>query len=223
MFTLLALWSVPAVASDATDGTLLPGARPLDSTVSLGISGVGAGALLVGTIVGAGVEGSLGLTERVSLAGFAGWTRTTGWDEGGASFATSLLAVRYLAVNRDELHLAPLLTVATAWRRPVVGSAGLGVAVEGGSERWRGDLTVPSLIGVGAVLIDGREYGLAFRLASTGAEAGVTSRLGKGHELRIGVPSLTTWRYRGKNAYFELSGTFLLVAASGAAEVGVRF
>jgi hypothetical protein len=73
------------------------------------------------------------------------------------------------------------------------------------------------------VLIDGREYGLVPRFASTGGELGVTSRLGKGHELRFGLPSVATWRYRAEHVYVELSGTFLLIAGSIVGEVGARF
>jgi hypothetical protein len=42
-------------------------------------------------------------------------------------------------------------------------------------------------------------------------------------ELRFGLPSLCTWRYRGEHAYVEVSSTFLLVYATLSVEVGARF
>src|SRR5688572_16193674 len=106
------LWSLtaPAIGSDGTDGVLLPGASPLDTTASIGASAAGYGVILSGSGGVIGAEASLRLSDRLGIVGFGGWFQTYTLVSSGVARTdqgVGLVSLRYLAVSKASFRVAP--------------------------------------------------------------------------------------------------------------------
>lgn len=226
-----------AAAADPSPTLLLPSAAPAPAgTAELGLS-FGHGTLsLLGTdtvAIGSSLRAGWAPSDAVWLeAGLGGDVRSAescGLFPGGAcadpeTFADGglSLSARYRAPMTDGLAVAPFAGafLVGGGRRtgPAVGGA-LGLAVEGGGRRVRGDLS----LGLAAGVADGRFDGLPV------GEGGVTFLLGSGrrHALRIGLAELVpdlSWRCEA-DRWFLGAGVSGVPFAAGAErlEVGWRF
>jgi hypothetical protein len=216
---VIQLLATVAHAADGVDGVLLPGASPLEATASIGAWAGGGAALFAGSVGFVGVEASLALGPRWAL--FAtGFVSTPEIELG----PTQLTSLRWLAVDRPGVHLAPMLSVVSIYERPLQGSVGPGLAMEGGGERWRFDLSVPTIAGVGAHFDDYGEYGLGPAILAEASELGVTRHGDGAGRFRIGiVPPSLGWGLRTDRLYVDVSGMFALIAFGGTVKVGGRF
>lgn len=219
MFSLLlplALADEPTAFYTAQPG--YPGAHPVEA--GHGQVGIAAGMAVPGLVGRAGAE--VGLTDRLSLGATGGITSTAG-DASGH--------LRYNLVHRDTVHFG----VFAGYGGVAVGSDGerahgpmLGVALEGGGERVRFDLTVPVILPVeGFSDID--ELGLpALGSALTGTRVGASWRLSPQHHLRVGfrnpaTPALDyTWTSRHLYAGVG-AGVVMFTAPEVHGVVGWRF
>lgn len=202
-------------------GAILPTAGELDAGDGAVGLWVGAGyQAFVGSGWATGARASVGLHDRVAVLALGGGLQPL-TPERGSALGFHLVSVRVDLIDRPELHVSPLLTHLGVWEEPATGSVGLGFAVEGGNDRVRADLTIPSLFGVAADLRD-REYGLYPRGLAVGAEGGITAILSEHHSFRAGLPAFT-WRIRGEHVYAEVSGSFALLVGAIGLEVGGRF
>lgn len=218
MLTLLT-FVISARAADGF-GAVLPTADPVAAGDGAVGAWVGAGyQAFVGSGWATGLKGSVALHDRFAILALGGAVQSLSPELAPVGF--HLVSLRFQAVDDENFHLAPMLTHLGVWEEPATGSVGLGIAVEGGNEKVRADLTIPSLYGLSADLRGG-EYGLYGRGLAVGAEGGVTAILSAHHSFRVGLPAFT-WRIRGEHVYAELSGSFALLVGAASFEVGGRF
>ncbi|MCA9494655.1 MAG: hypothetical protein KC656_02095 [Myxococcales bacterium] len=234
-------WTAAALAADPSPGLLLPSAGPAEAgDVEVAVVGGHVGLDLLGTTTvggGGGLRASWAPTDRwwfeVSGGALAGETRTcalliVGTGGGGCSDpetwvgGASSIAGRVLLARSPGFGLAAIGGLAGgADEDGLFGVGVLGLAVEGGSERVRVDLSMtgaiwqaedephPWLLPVG-------EGGVSLLL---GTEAR--------HRLRFGLAELApdaSWRYDA-DRWFVGAGVTGLPVLAGAErlEVGARF
>lgn len=215
---MIALFASLSFAMDGLDGPLLPGASALDAGHGH-IAGFGtAGAVLLESEGSyAGGQFGIGLTNRIAVFGLVGRTSLLDGPVG-----LHQASVRLHAVSTDAFNLALFLTHQGAWRRPHQASLGVGLALEGGGERVRYDVTVPTFVGVRTRLREG-DWGLGLGNLVPGFDLGVTFGTHRVSRLRLGFPASFTWQVRGRHLFFDLSVTPLVVVLGASARVGVRF
>jgi len=215
---LLALL-VAAQAAELTPSLALPSAVAIEG---------GGGQAALGAVVSGGaspvasvtLRGAVGITDRLALSG--------GLRE---PWGGLLLGLRYTVVQTDGFRFAPyvfatvdddLVTFAPSEARPALG-AGVGVALEGGGEAFRYDLSLPLV----ASNID--PLASPLRVPFAGATLGVSVRVVNHHTVRVGVESTfapgISWRYARERWYLQTTAAYSVFLAAPAAhgEVGLRF
>ncbi|MDP2309746.1 MAG: hypothetical protein Q8P18_27245 [Pseudomonadota bacterium] len=188
----------------------------------------GSGQAAVGAVVTGGetpggavtLRGAVGITDRLAISGGL-------MEPLGGLF----LGLRYNVVQTERFRLAPfvfgiadddLVTVVPADASEAL-SAGIGVALEGGGETFRFDLSLPLVTTAVNPLVD------PLYVPWAGSSFGVSMRLGERHGLRFGVESFfspaVTWRYAPERWYVQGAAMWSLVRLEPmlAAEVGLRF
>lgn len=150
--------------------------------------------------------------------------------------AFGLVGVRYLALDRERVRLAPWAGVGGmlhdergyGWRWGSVGADGVvvaGVALEAGGERVWFDLSAPVVgapVGGWTTFQDPRLYFIWL----AGTEIGADFRVGERHLLRVGQESLApsfTWRWLGDHVYTELNVSTAIMVNVVSFAVGGRF
>lgn len=209
----------PALAADLVPALVMPTAVALPP--GTGQAGIGT-MVTAGTAPGVAVtlRGAVGITDRLALSG--------GLMEPAGGL---LLGLRYNVVQTDTFRFAPfvfgladddLVTLSPADAGRAL-SAGVGVALEGGAETFRFDLSLPLV----STSHDPLVYPL--HVPIRGMSFGVGVRLGTRHSLRFGVESRfspgVTWRYAPDRWYVQATAMWSLWGWSPrlAAEVGLRF
>jgi hypothetical protein len=208
-----------AQAAELTPALALPSAVALEA---------GGGQAALGAVVSGGatpvasvtLRGAVGITDRLAVSG----ALREPW--GGL-----LLGLRYNVVETDGFRLAPyafatvdddLVTFAPSEARLAL-AAGVGVALEGGGESFRYDLSLPLV----ASNVD--PLASPLRVPFAGATLGVSVRVASRHVVRVGVESTfapgITWRYARERWYLQATSAYSLVqiAPVAHAEVGLRF
>ncbi|MDP2314433.1 MAG: hypothetical protein Q8P41_16140 [Pseudomonadota bacterium] len=216
---LLLLAAAPAFAAEPVPTLAMPTAVALEA----GTGQAGVGALAVGGDSPSGavtLRGAVGITDRLAISGGLMEPR------GGL-----LLGLRYNVYQSDTFRVAPFVfgiaddDLVTEAPIDTLGalSAGLGVALEGGGQTFRFDLSLP-LVATGIDPLANPLY-----VPLVGGSLGVTVQAHRRHALRFGIESLAapavTWRYAADRWYLQATGLYSLVRAQPmiAAEVGLRF
>lgn len=150
--------------------------------------------------------------------------------------AFGLVGVRYLALDRPGVRLAPWAGVGGmlydqrgyGWRWGSVGADGVvvaGVALEAGGERAWFDLSAP-VVGVPVGGWTTIQDPTSLFIWVAGVELGGNFRVGERHLIRVGqesfLPSLT-WRWLGDHVYTELNVSTAIVVNAVSFGVGGRF
>ncbi|HNC98464.1 MAG TPA: hypothetical protein PKY30_03140 [Myxococcota bacterium] len=234
------LWVALAAAADSSPATYLPGAAAMEKgSVQVGgglgmysyaFTGGGDGALI--PYVAAEVAPADRLVLYGSLMAFADLENVPVFTP---TRPTAVVALRYNAVEKSSFSLAPWVGLQVG--TPVLGDRSgrsfdlaAGLAMEGGSERIRWDLSVPLFWYDGSQGLYGCGEGSgAELLCLTGTtEAGATFRLAPEWSLRVGKGPATAlavgFRVDKPRWYLEttLMGPVLLGGAFRT-EAGLRF
>lgn len=125
-------------------------------------------------------------------------------------FAT--LGARWMVVDREAFHLAPFVSTAAHWGVSPLDTrltARVGLAVEGGGDRVRGDasLYLTGLQFFPAPTVETRMSALSGLEGALPVELGARVLLGEHHSLRVGLLSifpLISYRYEAAALYAEL-------------------
>lgn len=217
MFTLLSLLAAfTAHADPGSGGMIFPDAAPLEGdTVELGVAAAGGFVAFTGNLVGLGAEASWGITDRVSVHALV----LPGLTNGERPFGLGSADVRWLAVDLPAVRVAPYAYTFTGtdtgnWTTV----AAAGIAVDAGSEVVRVDLSAPA---VGVRVIEGLNPEL--RALPLLGELGVSFRIADQHRLRLGAPTLLSYRYQSDRAYVDAGVLWGGIAIGLAVKTGVRF
>lgn len=220
---------------DAQPGHVLPGAVPADQatvtaaagagTIIENYFGVASGEFKGDVALGAFVQGTAALTDRLAVnVGGA----LLGMDLGQEATWGFTFGARYNLVEGDTFRLAPFLASAR-WAWEGIEGAAAGLALEGGGDRVRWDLSLP-LVGV---MSDRAKdcpgcYEVQPYMPIFG-EAGVSVALGEHDLLRVGTTSAApnvAWRHLRERWF--LGATLVVVPAYRFSEIasvsaGVRW
>ena len=225
VFVSAALWAGVAWSADAQPSLLLPGAAPLhrkQGETSWGVTAAWSDIEDLSFLeIGPSAQGVLAASDRIALFGTLVLSPIT-------PGALGLVGARYVVWERPGLTVAPMGGVfwrveAEPWSLWAINA--LGVAVEGGWERVRLDVSLPlagARVATNTWPVESR--GLPGPLLLSFVEAGVTVKLDDHSSIRLGALSLlptAVYRYEGSRWIAEASVSTLGRASVVSARFGV--
>lgn len=219
MVSILSLLS-SASASPGSFGALHLGASPLQSGTQF--AGFGGGVAWAGSSAVAApvVEAGSALGDRFAVTALAALALP------GTPAAPLLVQGRALVVDQDDVRFAVTLSALAIPYFDRQDTNALethltpGFAVDAGGEEVRFDASVP----IWGVSSFNQYFGIERFPVPLVSTFGVNFAVGEHQRLRVGLPELVSWHYRGDdNVYVDIGGATVLLAGFAWLKVGAAF
>lgn len=210
-------WIGASWASPGSSGAVHLGAEPLERGASFAGAGVGFGwSLFAGAAVVPMIEGGAATGERSVV------TAQVGALPSYTGAVPALVSARYLLADTESVHFGVsgnLSVFPFVNGDPAQVHLDPGLVLETGGDWVRFDAAVP-LWGVSSA---GRYVGFERYPVPLYSTIGVSFLQGEHHRVRVGLPELLSYHYRGEHTYFDVGGGTILLAGVAFTKIGWVF